>query len=129
MEQKWQKNEKLKIKKLKIKKLKKELKKRVLTAGFHIAWATNHSINSETQNILDSLTSLSLTKAFYSLFQPEHYGCWFYYCHLKHLVLRTLMDRRDNYCYLTTKTDLNKMGDESAPYPFYEEWLVKNNIY
>ena len=42
--------------------------KKVLVAGFHIAWATDHCINKDTHSILDSLTSLSLAKAYYSLF-------------------------------------------------------------
>ena len=50
-------------------------KKRVLVAGFHIIWATDHCINKDTQSILDSLTSLLLAKAYYYLLQPEHFGC------------------------------------------------------
>ena len=55
-----------------------EENKKVLVACFHIVWATDHCINKDTQNILDSLTSLSLAKAYYYLFQPEHFGCWCY---------------------------------------------------
>ena len=57
--------------------------KKVLVAAFHIVSATDHCINKRTQSILNSLTSLSLAKAYYSLFQLEHFGCWCYYCHLK----------------------------------------------
>ena len=50
--------------------------KKVLSAGFHIVWDTDRCINKDTQSILDSFASLSLAKAYYSLFQPEHFGCW-----------------------------------------------------
>ena len=97
--------------------------KKVLVAGFHIVWATDHCINKDTQNILDSLTSLLLAKAYYSLFQPEHFGCWCYYCHLKHMTLHTIMDRRDNYKYLNGELKLDEFEEKDSLYPFYEEWL------
>ena len=40
--------------------------KKGLVAGFHIVSATDHCINKDT-SILDSLTSLSLAKAYYSI--------------------------------------------------------------
>ena len=39
--------------------------KKVLVAGFHIVWATDHCINRDTQSTLVSLTSFSLAKAYY----------------------------------------------------------------
>ena len=54
---------------------KKRENTKVLVAGFHIAWAADHFINKDTQSILDSLTSLSSAKAYYSLFQQKHFGC------------------------------------------------------
>ena len=39
--------------------------KKVLVAGFHIVWATDHCINRDAQSILVSLTSFSLAKAYY----------------------------------------------------------------
>ena len=54
---------------------KKNRRKKILAAGFNIVWATNPSINENTQNILNSLTNLSLANAYYSLFQPDHCGC------------------------------------------------------
>ena len=71
--------------------------KKVLVTAFHIVWATDHCINKDIRSILDSLTSLSLVKAYCSLFQPEYFDCWCYYCHLKHMILCTIMDRGDNY--------------------------------
>ena len=71
---------------------KKVEEKKVLVTGFHITFATDHCINENTQKILDFFTSLSLAKAYYSLFQLDHCGCWCYYCHLKHMVLRTIIN-------------------------------------
>ena len=53
--------------------------KKVLVTAFHIVWATDHCINIDIQTILDFLTSLSLAKAYYSLFQPEYFDCCCYY--------------------------------------------------
>ena len=100
---------------------KKMENKKVLVAGFHIVWATDHCINKDTQSILNSNASLSLAKAYYSLFQPGNYGCWCYYCHLKHMILRTIMDRGDNYKYLNGYFKLVEFEEKNYPYPFYEE--------
>ena len=99
-----------------------------MAAVFHIHWATDHTINNNTETILDSLTSLSLAKAYYDSFQPVHHGCWCYYYHLQHMILRTTMDRRHNYKYLNGALALNKFEELEPPYPFYEECLRKNNL-
>ena len=57
----------------------KKKKKKVLVVDFHIVFVTDHSINKDKQSILDFLTSFSLAKANYSLFQPDHFGCRCYY--------------------------------------------------
>ena len=77
--------------------------KKVLVAGFHIVWTTDYCINKDTQSILDSLTRLFLAKAYYSLSQPEHFGCWCYYCHLKHMILHTIMYRGDKTISILTE--------------------------
>ena len=97
--------------------------KNVLVAGFRIVWATHDCINKDTQSSLDSLTSLSLAKAYYSLIQPEHISCWCYYCHLKLMIVRTIMDRGDNYKYLNSELKLDEFEEKGSPYQFYEEWL------
>ena len=96
---------------------------KVLFAGFHIVWATDHCIYKDTQIILDSLTRWSLAKAYYSLFQPERSVCWCYYCHRKHMILRAIIDMGDNYKYLNGKLKLDEFEQKGSPYPFYEEWL------
>ena len=63
--------------------------KLVLSEGFDINYAINYSMGAKTQEILDLLTSLSLAKAYCLLCRPDHLGCWCYFCHLHHMVLRT----------------------------------------
>ena len=95
--------------------------KKVLVAGFHIVWATDHCINKDTQSILNSLTSLSLAKAYYSLFQPEYFDCCCYYCHLKYIILHTIMDRGDNRKYFNGELKLDEFEEKGSPYPLYEK--------
>ena len=49
--------------------------KKVLAAGYLINGATNNRIDENTQTILDSITSLSLARTYYDLFQLDHVGC------------------------------------------------------
>ena len=99
-----------------------------MVSNFHIHWATDYTINNNTQAILDSLVSLCLGKAYYHLFQSGHYECCYYYSHLQHMMLRTIMDRGHNYKYLNGVLALEKFEENDLPYPFYEEWLKKNNL-
>ena len=97
-------------------KTKKERKK-VLAANFHIHWAIDYTISNNIQAILDSLTSLSLAKFHYHSFQLGHDGCWCYYCHLQHMMLKTIMDR--GHKYLNGALALEKFEETDPPYPFY----------
>ena len=91
--------------------------------------ATDHCINKDTENISNSLTSLSTAKAYYSLFQLGHYGCWCYYCHLKHMILRTIMNRGDNYKYLNGELKLVEFEQKNYPDSLHEEWLKKQSVF
>ena len=86
-----------------------------MAAGFYIHWATDYIINNNTQAILYSLTSLSLAKAYYDSFQSEHYECWCYYCHLQHIMLRTIMDTGHNFKYLNGALALEKFEEPDPP--------------
>ena len=90
--------------------------------------AVDQRLNKDTQGILNSLTSLSLAKAYYWLFQSGHYGCWCFYCHLQHMILRTIMDRGDHYKCLNGELNLDNFEETDPPDPFYEEWLRKSNL-
>ena len=100
---------------------KKKENKKALVAGFHIVWATDDCINKDTQSILGSLTSLSLAKAYYSLFQAKYFDCCCYYCHLKHMILHKIMGKADNYKYLNSELKLDEFKEKGSPYPSYEE--------
>lgn len=78
-------------------------------------------INENTQNILNSLTSLSLAKAYYSMFQPDHCGSWCYGCHLQYMVLNAIMDRGSNSKYLNGQLTLDNFEEDKLPYPFHEK--------
>ena len=69
-----------------------------------------------------------LAKAYYSLFQPEHFGYWCYYCHLKHMIFRTTLDRGDNYRYFYGEFKLDEFEEKGSPYLFYDEWLKKTQL-
>ena len=97
------------------------MEKKVLAANFHINWAIHYTINHNTQAILDSLTSLLLAKACYHSFQSGHYVCWCYYCHLQHMMLRTIMDCGHNCKYLNGALALEKFEETDPLYPIYEE--------
>ena len=103
-------------------------KKKNLAAAFQMHYATEYTINNNTQAILDSLTSSLLEKAYYHSFHSGHYWCWCYYCHLQHMILRTIMDRGHNYKYLNSALALEEFEEADPLYPFYEEWLQKNNL-
>ena len=41
------------------------------------------------------------------------------------MILRIIRDRGDHYKYLNSELNLDNFD---PPYPFYEEWLRKNNL-
>ena len=44
------------------------------------------------------------------------------------MILRTTMDRGDHYKYLNGELNLDNFEETDPSYPFYEEWLRKNNL-
>ena len=42
--------------------------------------------------------------------------------------LKTIMDRGHNYKYLNSALALEEFEEADLLYPFYEEWLQKNNL-
>ena len=44
------------------------------------------------------------------------------------MVLRTIMNRGDNYKYLNGELKLDEFEEKDSPDPFYQEWLRKNNM-
>ena len=41
------------------------------------------------------------------------------------MILRTIMDRGDNYKYLNGELKLDEFEEKGSLYLFYEEWLLK----
>ena len=41
------------------------------------------------------------------------------------MILCTVMDREDIYKYLNGELKLDEFEEKDSPYPFYEEWLKK----
>ena len=44
------------------------------------------------------------------------------------MMLTTIMDREHNYKYLNGALALERFEETDPLYPFYEEWLKKNNL-
>ena len=53
----------------------------------------------------------------------EHFSCSCYFCHRKHMILHTIMDRGDNYKYINGELKVDEFEEKGSPYWFYEEWL------
>ena len=66
-----------------------------LEDGFHIYYAT-FCKNINTQALLDSLSDLSLAKAYYYRFQSGHYSCWCFRCKLQNQMLQVMLKRGSN---------------------------------
>ena len=98
---------------------KKAEPKRALRYGFDINYALDHTVTSETQNILDSLTDSSLQKAYHYTIQPEHMACECNYRSLNYMIRKTLMNRG------TGRIALSEIEETVPICPFYEEWLDK----
>ena len=67
--------------------------KKALKEGDDIHYGLDNLINSKIQGILDSLSDLSLAKAYFVTINPDHTGCGFYLCTLNNMLRDTLRDR------------------------------------
>ena len=74
--------------------------KRAARHSYDMNYALNNVINSVTQKILDSLTDLSLAKAYYYTIQPDLQACECYYCSLHYMLRKTLFERGTSHIYL-----------------------------
>ena len=70
-----------------------------LEDGFHFYYATLCK-NINIQALLDSLTDLSLAKAYYYTFQSGHYSCQCIRCKLQNKILQVILKRGSNETYL-----------------------------
>ena len=96
---------------------------RALRNGYGINYAVKMVVNSKTEEILKSLTNLSLAKAYNYTIQPEHLACECYYCSLNYLIRKLLLDRGICVEYLSVGVTVLERFEETVPfYPYSEEY-------
>ena len=67
---------------------------KALIEGFHITYAIDNCKNKfEIQKVLDSLTNISLVKAYHATFNPDHFCCFCFKCRLHNQIQDTLLAR------------------------------------
>ena len=75
---------------------------------------------------LNSLTSISLAKAYYHFFGYRCVGCWCSRCQLQNECLQIILRRGHNEIVLIGKNVCEYK--EKNPFPFYKEWRVKKRL-
>ena len=96
---------------------------RALRNSYDINYAVKMVVNSKTEEILKSLTNLSLAKAYNYTIQPEHLACECHYCSLNYLIRQVLLDRQKYVEYLSVGvTGLERFEERVPFYPYYEEY-------
>ena len=67
---------------------------KALNEGFHITHAIDNCKNKvKIQKVLDSLTNISLVKAYHSTINPDHFCCFCFKCCLYDQIQDTLLAR------------------------------------
>ena len=94
----------------------------------HIMFAVDEFVNKEkAKKVLNSLTSLSLAKAYWHLFvHVDRHNCNCWQCLVRKECLQVLLKRKTNRLVLTTSYKLIKMPERNT-FPFLEEWKTKND--
>ena len=94
----------------------------------HIMFAVNEFVNEEkAKKVLNSLTSISLAKAYWHLFvHVDRHNCNSWQCLVMEECLQIPLQQKANRLVLTTSYKLIKMPERNT-YPFLEEWKIKNN--
>ena len=73
----------------------------------------------EIQEVLDSLTNISLLKAYHATIDSDHFCCYCFRCRLHDRIQDTLIARDSPEFRLDYSSDFQEMED-LEPYPFYE---------
>ena len=73
----------------------------------------------EIQDVVDSLTNISLVKAYHATISPNHYCCYCFRCRLHYQIQDTLTDSNSPEFLLDYSSDFQKLED-LQPYPFRE---------
>ena len=75
-----------------------------LEKDFDVIYATNYFLDEEElKKTLNSLTSISLAKAYYHFFEYRHIGCWCWRCKLQNKCLQLILKRGHNEFVLIGK--------------------------
>ena len=105
-------------KKMDINERKKNLK--ALSKGFHIMHAVDNCKNKfEIQEVLHSLTNISLVKAYHATIDSDHFCCYCFRCRLHNRIHDTLIASYSPEFWLHYSSDFQKLED-LEPYPFHE---------
>ena len=93
----------------------------------HIMFAVDEFANTEkAKKVLNSLTSISLAKAYWHLFvHVDRHNCNCWQCLVREECLQILLKQKTNRLVLTSYK-LIKMSERNT-YPFLEEWKIKNH--
>ena len=81
--------------------------------------ADNCKNKFEIQEVLDSLTNISLVKAYHATIDSGLFCCYCFRCHLHDRIQVTLIARDSPESRLVYSKDFQKLED-LEPYPFYE---------
>ena len=94
----------------------------------HIMFAVNEFVNEEkAKKVLNSLTSISLAKAYWHLFvYVDRHNCNCWQCLVREECLQILLQRKTNRLVLASSYKLIKMPEINT-YPFLKEWKIKND--
>ena len=98
-----------------------------LEDGFRIYYASLCE-NINMQTCLESLSNLSLAKAYYYTFQSGHNGCRCFRCKLQNQILQIMLKRGSNKTYLCGAEiyDTDRFVEEQEPFPFVDLWHGKS---
>ena len=98
-----------------------------LEDGFRIYYASLCE-NINMQTCLESLSDLSLAKAYYYTFQSGHNGCRCFRCKLQNQILQIMLKRGSNETYLCGADiyDTDRFVEEQEPFPFVDLWHGKS---
>ena len=94
--------------------------RKALSDGFDITYAVDNCKNKfQIQDVLDSLTNISLVKAYHATINPDHSCCYCFRCCLHDQIQDTLIDRNSHEFLLDCSGDFQRLED-LQPYPFRE---------
>ena len=94
----------------------------------HIMFAVDEFVNKEkAKKVLNSLTSISLVKAYWHLFvHVDRHNCNCWQCFVREEFLQILLKLKTNRLVLTASYKLIKIPERNTD-PFLEEWEIKND--